>query len=1162
MKEVLRSKALSILLFILLILIVVVEPVHSQQVHNRTSSMNYFFITNALKDAIPGDLIEVDPGIYNENILITNAFITLRATAWTQFNDNNMTILEPGGNPAIIKLSNAMNSVIEGFTIKFAPEYGIEVTANSPNCEIKNNHICSNFSGGIFINGFFSSHCIIMSNIIRGLNQQQGIIINGAEKTMVFRNLITQHEYNGITIFNSSLSNQIFNNTIFYSVYSNGVNWDNSTGSLLNNIIASNCFYGADCNTSSVYIAYNIFSGNIQGPTNGTSIQHGPRNFVQDPMADTAGFFQITSPLSFAVDSGTNIIPWTGMFFGLGPDMGWIESMHVFDFSVVNTTLGQGYYTIQEALDHALTGNMILVSPGTYNEPIIIANKMYLYLFSEEWNAVSDNRNTFIDGSGAQYAVTLANCRYVYLSGFSIKNASESGIFIEGTSSTNFIAANRICSNNINGIRVEGVNNQIIGNSIYGPLQETGIFVSNASWNSYLNNKIFSHAKHGVYIGDNSSYNLINENDIFSNTQYGLKIAGEFSDNNMITFNSFSGLNQSNGIYINMADNNEIYRNLIRDHDRFGVHLIGSDPTRLVNNTIYRSIGDMGVLWDTTSIGEMINNIIFSNGSGPGDYGVQLQGGAAVHLAYNDFYANYAPTNTISSSLIWGNGNIFANPLLNIHGDLSIISETSPAVDSASNVDIISNMFQGLAPDMGYMEFMGTGILSSYNSNLIFRANRWNLKGLLDLPPGADSLQSALSIMGVNYSSIYFWNAKVQEYQEPALFTSTENPAEGHGYWVYPLVNVLFQSPFIGDVPADAEFIKPLRPGWNLVSTPFRMICNVLKIRKNSAFHTWEEAASIGLVDPRIWGWDVSANGYYVTDRLNPWEGFWIWAEASCDLGIKASEQTASWVQGLGAGAVSLSSLGTTVALEKDQTAWVSRLGFSAKDRKDQYNVVGTSKGAKNEYSTEDAFKAPRVPGKNVRLELGDGLSYDIKKPVETISIWQFKAVSEYEYEDGYLEYDLTGIRDAGLYCLLAEKYSGKELVRTGAGSFKVNGGKNGINKEYVLKVATPEYAALLVGGIKVIDPKAYPNPVKTRERETIKIGYMISEESSVKLRIYDITGAEVKSADLDDRMIGKHIEIMNIRNLPSGVYIYEIKALSRISDRSDRARGKFVVIQ
>jgi len=116
--------------------------------------------------------------------------------------------------------------------------------------------------------------------------------------------------------------------------------------------------------------------------------------------------------------------------------------------SQVTKEVGEGYaYTsIQAAIDDAVYGDVILVHDGTYIEHINFIGKM-ITVRSENGAAA-----TIIDGSGSEKVVTFNHSEGIdsLLDGFTIKNGSDRGIFIENSSP--MIANCRIIENALYGI--------------------------------------------------------------------------------------------------------------------------------------------------------------------------------------------------------------------------------------------------------------------------------------------------------------------------------------------------------------------------------------------------------------------------------------------------------------------------------------------------------------------------------------------------------------------------------------------------------------------------------------------------------------------------------------------------------------------------------------
>jgi parallel beta-helix repeat protein len=107
------------------------------------------------------------------------------------------------------------------------------------------------------------------------------------------------------------------------------------------------------------------------------------------------------------------------------------------EFPVNNTDTGVGYNTIQSAIDTALSGHTIVVSPGTYYENIIFNNKNITVRSSNP----SDSdivAATIIDGGESDSVVRITGEDTSTLQGFTIQNGNAAygggGICVENSS--------------------------------------------------------------------------------------------------------------------------------------------------------------------------------------------------------------------------------------------------------------------------------------------------------------------------------------------------------------------------------------------------------------------------------------------------------------------------------------------------------------------------------------------------------------------------------------------------------------------------------------------------------------------------------------------------------------------------------------------------------
>ena len=248
------------------------------------------------------------------------------------------------------------------------------------------------------------------------------------------------------------------------------------------------------------------------------------------------------------------------------------------------------YPTIQEAIDHANSGDTIFVHNGTYYEHVIIDKSLSL---------IGENRNsTIIDGEGTN-SVILVAANNVYISGFTIQKSGvmKSGILIDSsgnnishntiTNSSNGIylsfsirntVFNNTVSDNKYGIHLDSSNNNQIHNN-YVPDNKYGIALYSSDNNEIFSNNASSNKINGIHL-QSSSYNVISCNIASLNNFDGISL--DFSDNNLVSGNTVS--NNDYGIRLDNSINNAISGNMV-SNNYFGTYFYSSSN----NNTIYHN---------------------------------------------------------------------------------------------------------------------------------------------------------------------------------------------------------------------------------------------------------------------------------------------------------------------------------------------------------------------------------------------------------------------------------------------------------------------------------------------------------------------------------------------------------------------------------------------
>ncbi|MBE2281726.1 MAG: hypothetical protein IAE91_15175 [Ignavibacteriaceae bacterium] len=102
-------------------------------------------------------------------------------------------------------------------------------------------------------------------------------------------------------------------------------------------------------------------------------------------------------------------------------------------------------------------------------------------------------------------------------------------------------------------------------------------------------------------------------------------------------------------------------------------------------------------------------------------------------------------------------------------------------------------------------------------------------------------------------------------------------------------------------------------------------------------------------------------------------------------------------------------------------------------------------------------------------------------------------------------------------------------------------------------------YPASLINGFQLLP--VYPNPVVLSDKNEIKIGFMIDEESTVKLTFYEVTGAAIETVVNRKFEAGMHEISKLLTNISNGVYFVNIISINN-SGKTQSKTVKFSVIQ
>lgn len=217
------------------------------------------------------------------------------------------------------------------------------------------------------------------------------------------------------------------------------------------------------------------------------------------------------------------------------------------------------FATIQQAIDEASKGDIIIIGDGTFAENVNV--------HKESLTILSDNGalKTTIQTPNSDDSVFEVIADNVTISGFTVENATRaalaSGIYLNLVDNCNI--SNNILRKNYYGIHLGNVHS---GNSNYNKIENniaknnrsTGVYLR-ASSNNTLDNNACRKNGHGIYLYLNSDNNILS--------------------NNLCSNNSFAGLK------LHLSDNNSLDNN-VSTNNCDGIRLVSSRSTKMRNNKL------------------------------------------------------------------------------------------------------------------------------------------------------------------------------------------------------------------------------------------------------------------------------------------------------------------------------------------------------------------------------------------------------------------------------------------------------------------------------------------------------------------------------------------------------------------------------------------------
>ena len=535
---------------------------------------DYAAIQEAIDAAVNGDEIIVAPGTYKENIQFKDKNIILRSTDPTDSSVVEQTIIDGDGKGSVVcfggKETNACQ--LAGFTIRngFSRKGG-GIRGNGTHATIKNNHITKNTAktmegmGG----GLHECNGPILLNIISentadgdynprtrgyggGLYDCDGDIVNN----IIVNNRAESSGYGFLIRFVPShgsadarggglyeCNGRIRNNVIkgnsvlaFATEYPYLVELHESGGGLEDCGTITNCIVrGNSIESTSPY--YCCVDTEVGGDLNITEDPELTSDYHLKPSSPCIDAGEYSGKADDDIDGDARpffSVLWEKRGDGSGYDIGVDEYIGIVSPNTTPTPtpspsptpilVPSHAGTIQEAIDAAVDGQEIIVSPGTYRENISFKGKNIILRSIDPENPELV-KTTIIDGNNYGSVVTFqgfedSSC---ILAGFFITNGNATSSFnnysgggINGNGAGAVIRSNVIASNiaSRNGGGIAFLDGPIEANVIRdnNAANGGGLYECSKSFMDHISNNVISGNQASIYGGGLHSCGGIIEN--------------------------------------------------------------------------------------------------------------------------------------------------------------------------------------------------------------------------------------------------------------------------------------------------------------------------------------------------------------------------------------------------------------------------------------------------------------------------------------------------------------------------------------------------------------------------------------------------------------------------------------------------------------------------
>lgn len=655
-------------------------------------------IQEAIDNADNGDTVLVSRGRYREHINFNALSISVMSNYVFTGNEEDIsqTIIDGSANEgSVVVIRNSQQAVLSGFTITGGvTDFGGAVYCRESNVTfshliVENNTVERN-GAGIYCTraGEVLIHDVIICNNVAGYVGGGFSCYGGADVTM--RNVLMynnecDHVGGALHCFRAELTLEnvtVFNN---YALHSAGALYVTQAGRVhvTNSIFWQNSphqiYAMAGNDTTKVDVFFSLIDGGAEDVVDyeGNHLNWGVGNIDSDPnfvdIDDNNFHLGEDSP---CIDAGH--LEYEADPDGTRSDIG-THYAHQDEGGALVLNVPDDFDTIQEAIDEANDGDVVLVQPGEYVENLRFESNITL---GSRYISTGDDEfieSTVIDGDGeGRVMVIVGDIPDALVSGFTIQNGDDNlggGI---ACSETNVMLTNLVIQNN---------------HASHGG----GVYIRNNDDNHFENGPSLKHIKV-----------VNNEADEEGGGIYLVKHPDHNEETIIIDVQIIDNQCQEYGGGISMAWSNAILQDVVISNNSSttggGISMLWSDPRLSRVLFIENSSGSVLRLWQSNP---NLSNVTIASNNG-NENGSVIWFGRDSHLEVTNSiiwgnepsnFISWAESNSISvrysdiengedaynggGEVEWGEGNINTDPLFNNPDEEEYtLADNSPCIDA------------------------------------------------------------------------------------------------------------------------------------------------------------------------------------------------------------------------------------------------------------------------------------------------------------------------------------------------------------------------------------------------------------------------------------------------------------------------------------------------